>query len=153
MRGWGHHAEYSLSESEAGALPQDKFHELAVDEVSVPNEEKISHRQQMLVCAKSQRDLYPVEGFIGNTDPCLLAQAHIQLGEAYRSTPGHLRQVLTSALDSCKACLLPQLHEAGIAGGHSSQNDDNPDVGQEACSPSSERPVEKVCEVTSTAEV
>jgi hypothetical protein len=87
-----HSSEYDLRESEAGALPQDKFRELQASQAFASNEERICVRQQMLICAKSQRDLYPIEGFVGRTDPCILAEAHIQLAEAYRSVPGHLLQ-------------------------------------------------------------
>ena len=63
-------------------------------------------KQQMLVCAKVQRDLYPLGNFLGSTEPCLLAEGHIQLCEAYRAVPGHLQQV-TSGSIPCTVLLAP----------------------------------------------
>lgn len=89
--------EYCLSE--AGVSPQDtyKHHEIAAIQ-STSNEEKIALRQRMLVLARSQRDLFPVEGFIGKTDPLKLAEAHIQLSQAYFTQSGQLHQVIADIL-------------------------------------------------------
>jgi hypothetical protein len=78
-------------------LPQDKYHELASDaDPECDAQEAVMLRQQMLVLAKTQRDMYPLEGFLGRTQPLLLAEAHLKLGQAHRLA-GDLPQVIRTA--------------------------------------------------------
>lgn len=88
-------ASYLLDESEV-ETPQQKSKDLAnlaSTRENTNNEQKIGFRRQILVLSATQRDLYPLGNFVGSTEPCLLAESHIQLSEAYRTVPGHLRQV------------------------------------------------------------
>lgn len=65
--------------------------------------DNLAHCQQLLVRAKTQRTMYPLDSYIGDTKATDVAKAELRLAHAYRKV-GSLDQVriLLRTLDHCR---------------------------------------------------